>query len=55
MLDAGEREGAALEEVLEAAGGRDDDVRLGGLARLLLEADAAVDGGDLSARACAIA
>ena len=45
-LDARQREGAALEEVLEAAGGGDDDVRLGRGAGLLLEADAAVDGGD---------
>ena len=45
--DAVEREGAALEEVLQAAGGRDDDVRLGRLARLLGDAGAAVDGADL--------
>ncbi len=41
-----ERQRAALEEVLEAAGRRDDDVRLGGLAGLGLDADAAVDGRD---------
>ena len=47
MRTFGERERAALEEVLQAAGRGDDDVRLGGLAGLALEADAAVDGGDL--------
>ena len=41
-----EREGAALEEVLEPAGRGDEDVRALRVARLLLEADAAVDGGD---------
>ena len=46
-----ERERAALEEVLEAAGRGDEDVRALCLARLLLEADAAVDGGDREARA----
>ena len=45
-LDVLEREGAALDEVFQAARGRDDDVRAGGLAGLLLEADAAVDGDD---------
>src|SRR4051794_2930526 len=37
-----ERHVAALEEVLEAAGGRDEDVRAGRLALLLGDADAAV-------------
>ena len=41
-----EREGAALEQVLEAAGRRHEDVGALGVAGLLLEADAAVDGGD---------
>ena len=49
--DVGERERAALEEVLQAAGRGDEDVRLGGLAGLALERDAAVDRGDLQ-RAC---
>ena len=49
--DVGERERAALEEVLQAAGRGDDDVRLGGLTGLALERDAAVDRGDLQ-RAC---
>ena len=40
-----ELEGAALEEVLQAAGRGDEDVRALCVARLLLEADAAVDGG----------
>ena len=44
-----EREGAAREEVLEAAGGRDEDVGAAGRAGLLLEADAAVDGRDVQA------
>ncbi len=47
----GERERAALEEVLQPAGRGDDDVRLGRLTGLALERDAAVDGGDLQ-RAC---
>ena len=42
--DVGEREGAAGEQVLEPAGGGDDDVRALRVAGLLLEADAAVDG-----------
>ena len=41
-----EREGAALELVLEPAGGGDDDVGPGGGLGLLEEADTAVDGGD---------
>ena len=45
--DVLEREGAAREQILQATGRRDDDVRLGRLARLLLEAYAAVDGLDL--------
>ena len=49
-LDVAQAERAALQQVLEAARGRDDDVRLGRLAALLLEADAAVDGGDLQRR-----
>ena len=47
--DAVERERAARDQVLEAAGSGDDDVRLAGLAGLLLDADAAVDGADRSA------
>ena len=49
MLDAGERDGAARDQVLEAAGRGDEDVGAPGGADLLLEADAAVDGGDLEA------
>ena len=44
--DAVEGEVAALEEVLEAAGGGDDDVGVRGLAGLLDDAHAAVDGRD---------
>ena len=40
-----QRERAAGEQVLEAAGRGDEDVRVARLAGLLLEADAAVDGG----------
>jgi hypothetical protein len=39
-----EREGAALEQVLEPSGGGDEDVCAARRADLLLEADAAVDG-----------
>jgi hypothetical protein len=46
-LDVAQVEGAAVEEVLEPAGRRDDDLRAGGVLGLLLDADAAVDGGDL--------
>src|SRR6185295_547861 len=45
-LDVVEGEGAAREEVLEAAGGRDDDVGAAGRPGLLLEPDAAVHGRD---------
>ena len=45
-LDVAQADVPALDEVLEAAGRRDDDVRLRGDARLLLDADAAVDGAD---------
>ena len=45
-LDVGERQRAAREQVLEAAGRRDEHVRGAGQLDLLLEADAAVDGGD---------
>ena len=45
-LDLVEAEGAALEEILEAARGGDDHVRTRGLAGLLLEADAAVHRAD---------
>ena len=44
--DVLEREGAALEQVLEAAGRGHEDVGALGVASLLLEAHAAVDGGD---------
>ena len=44
-----EAEDAAIEQVLEPAGGGDQDVGLGGLLRLLLEPDAAEDGGDAQA------
>ncbi len=53
-LDLIEAEGAAGEEVLEAARGRDDDVRAGGFAGLTLDADATVDAAMRSARACAM-
>ncbi len=42
--------GVAGEQVLEATRGRDDHVRRAGVLDLLLEADAAVDGGDADAR-----
>ena len=48
-LDVAERERAALEQVLEAAGRRDHEVRGAGVLDLLVEADAAVDGGDVEA------
>ena len=44
--DAREGHVAAADEVLEAAGRGDEDVRLAGGARLLLDAGAAVDGRD---------
>ena len=47
QLDLLQVEGAAVEQVLEAAGGGDDDVGLSGLPRLRLDADPAEDGGDL--------
>ena len=53
--DGVEREGAACELVLEAAGGRDDDVRAGGVPGLRVQADAAVDGGDFRPRGLATA
>ena len=43
--DRVQREGAAGEQILEPAGGGDDDVRAGGVLGLGDEADAAVDGG----------
>ena len=49
VLHVGEREGAAGEQVLEPAGGGDEDVRALRVAGLLLEADAAVDGGHAQA------
>src|SRR5688572_25787600 len=47
QLHAVETEGAAVEEVLETAGRGHDDLCLGRLAGLLLDAHAAVDGSDL--------
>ena len=44
--NVGEADRAALEEILEPAGGRDDDVRPRGVGSLFLEADATVDGRD---------
>jgi hypothetical protein len=46
-LDLLEADLPAVQQVLEAAGGGDDHVRLGGLPRLSRKADPAVDGGDL--------
>ena len=45
-LDVLERDRAALEDVLQAAGRGDDDVRAAGALHLALDAGAAVDGGD---------
>jgi hypothetical protein len=45
-LDVVEGEGAAGEQVLEATGGRDEQVRAGGVLGLRSQPDAAVDGGD---------
>ena len=42
-----ERDHAAVDQVLEPARGGDEDVGVPGAARLALDADAAVDGGDL--------
>ena len=48
-LDVGERDRAAREQILEAAGGGHDEVGGAGVLDLLVEADAAVDGGDVQA------
>ena len=48
-LDVGERDRAAREQVLEAAGRGHDEVGGAGVLDLLVEADAAVDGGDVQA------